>query len=30
VIANNVGAELNDYAHEPSFAGSTYPVGGYN
>jgi hypothetical protein len=30
IIANNVGVEISDYAHEPSFAGSTYPLGGYN
>ena len=30
IVANNVGEEISDYAHEPTFAGSTYPMGGYN
>jgi hypothetical protein len=29
IVANNVGAEINDYAFEPAFAGSVYPVGGW-
>ena len=29
IVANNVGDEISDYAHEPSFAGANYPIGGY-
>lgn len=30
IVKNNVGAEINDYAHEPTFAGANYPLGGYH
>jgi hypothetical protein len=30
VVKNNIGALIQDVGCEPIFAGSTYPIGGYN